>query len=126
MSQVYLAPKIQAFLAGADLSSHQYKLVKWDSTNNSVVLCGNAEKPMGILMNAPASGELAEVAVQGGAKVKIASTMSTLGVSMASAANGVGRAAVAGEWAIGTIQDTGVSGDIIPVIIDLHQLDLDT
>ena len=122
MSQVYLASKIQAFTAGADLTTHQYKLVKFDTTNNSVVLCGNAEKPMGVLMNAPASGDLAEVAVQGGAKVKIGSTMSTLGGSIASAANGVARAAVAGEWAIGTQQDSGVSGDIIPVIIDLHQL----
>jgi len=122
MSQVYLAPKIQAFTAGADLSTHQYKLVKFDATNNSVVLCGNAEKPMGVLMNAPASGDLAEVAVQGGAKVKIGTTMSTLGTSVASAASGVARAAVAGEWAIGTQQDTGVSGDIIPIIIDLHQL----
>jgi hypothetical protein len=122
MSQVYLASKIQAFTAGADLTTHQYKLVKFDTTNNSVVLCGNAEKPMGVLMNAPNSGELAEVAVQGGAKVKIGSTMATLGGSIASAANGVARAAVAGEWAIGTQQDSGVSGDIIPVIIDLHQL----
>jgi hypothetical protein len=122
MSQVYLASKIQAFTAGADLSTHQYKLVKFDATNNSVILCGNAEKPMGVLMNNPASGELAEVAVQGGAKVKIGSTMSTLGGSIASAANGVARAAVAGEWAIGTQQDSGVSGDIIPIIIDLHQL----
>ena len=122
MSQVYLAPKIQAFTAGADLSTHQYKLVKFDSTNNSVILCGNAEKPIGVLMNAPASGDLAEVALQGGAKVKIGTTMSTLGGSIASAANGVARAAVAGEWAIGTQQDSGVSGDIIPIIIDLHQL----
>jgi len=122
MSQVHLASKIQAFTAGADLTTHQYKLVKFDTTNNSVVLCGNAEKPMGVLMNAPNSGELAEVAVQGGAKVKIGTTMSTLGGSIASAANGVARAAVAGEWAIGTQQDSGVSGDVIPVIIDLHQL----
>ncbi len=126
MSQVYLEPKIQAFLAGADLSTHQYKLVKYDTTNNVIILCGDAEKPFGVLMNAPASGEVAEVAVQGGAKVKIASTMSTLLTSMASAANGVGRAAVAGEWAIGMIQDTGVSGDIIPIIIDFHELDSDT
>lgn len=122
MSQVYLAPKIQAFAAGADLTTHQYKLVKFDATNNSVILCGNAEKPMGVLMNNPNTGEIAEVAVQGGAKVKIGSTMSTLGGSIASAANGVARAAVAGEWAIGTQQDAGVSGDIIPIIIDLHQL----
>lgn len=122
MSQVHLKPIIQAFTAGADLTTHQYKLVKFDSTNNSVILCGDAEKPLGVLMNNPNTSEVAEVAVQGGAKVKIASTMSTLSGSVASAANGVGRAAVAGEWSIGTQQDTGVSGDIIPIIIDLHQL----
>ena len=122
MSQVHLKPIIQAFAAGADLTTHQYKLVKFDATNNAVVLCGNAEKPLGVLMNNPNNGELAEVAVQGGAKVKIASTMSTLSGSVASAALGVARAAVSGEWAIGTQQDTGVSGDIIPIIIDLHQL----
>ncbi len=122
MSQVHLKPIIQAFTAGADLTAHQYKLVKFDSTNNSVILCGDAEKPLGVLMNNPNTSEVAEVAVQGGAKVKIASTMSTLSGSVASAANGVGRAAVAGEWSIGTQQDTGVSGDIIPIIIDLHQL----
>jgi hypothetical protein len=121
MSQVHLEPKIQAFKAGADLTTHQYKLVKYDTTNDSVVLCGNAEKPLGVLMNAPFTGEIAEVAVQGGAKVKIATTMSTLGTSVASAANGVARAATTGEWSIGTQQDAGVSGDIIPVIIDLHK-----
>ena len=113
---------IQAMTAGADLSTHQYKLVKFGASKSEVVLCGNAEKPLGVLMNSPKSGEVAEVAVQGGAKVKIASTMSSLGGSVASAASGVARAAVAGEWAIGTQQDAGVSGDIIPIIIDLHQL----
>lgn len=120
MSQVYLQPKIQAFKAGADLTTHQYKLVKFGADNDTIVLCGNAEKPLGVLMNNPNTGELAEIAVQGGAKVKIATTMSTLGGSVASAANGVGRAAVAGEWAIGSQQDAGVSGDIIPIIIDIH------
>jgi len=128
MSTPYLKPVIQAMLAGADLSTHQYKLVKWDTTNNSVVLCGSAEKPMGVLMNAPASGEMAEVAVQGGAKVKIASTISISSgalASVASAASGVARAAVAGEWAFGVFTDSGVTGDIIPMIIGVHQLDLD-
>lgn len=122
MSQVYLQSKIQAFKAGADLTTHQYKLVKFGADNDTIVLCGNAEKPLGVLMNNPNTGEIAEIAVQGGAKVKIGTTMSTLGGSVASAANGVGRAAVAGEWAIGTQQDAGVSGDLIPIIIDLHQL----
>jgi len=119
----YLNPIIQAYTAEADLSTHQYKLVKYGTTNNDVVLCGAAEKPMGVLMNAPVSGGVAEVAKQGGAKIKIATTMATVGSSVASAADGVGRLAVAGEWAIGTTQDAGVSGDIIPVIIDLHQID---
>ena len=122
MSQVNLKSIVQAFTAGADLSTHQYKLVKFGANNDTIVLCGNAEKPLGVLMNAPLSGEVAEVAVQGGAKVKIGTTMATLGGSVASAANGVGRAAVAGEWAIGSQQDSGVSGDLIPIIIDLHQL----
>lgn len=122
MSQTNFAPKILAFKAGADLTTHQYKLVKFGADNDTIVLCGNAEKPFGVLMNAPNTGEIAEVAVEGGAKVKIASTMSTLGGSVASAANGVARAAVAGEWAIGIQMDAGVSGDIIPVKIDLHQL----
>lgn len=120
MSQVYLAPKIQAFKAGADLRTHQYKLVKFGADNDTIVLCGNAEKPIGVLMNDPNTGDIAEIAVQGGAKVKIATTMSTLGGSVASAANGVGRAAVAGEWAIGSQMDAGVSGDLLPIIIDIH------
>jgi hypothetical protein len=123
MSQTYLSPKIIAKAAGADLTTHQYKLVKLGADNDSVVLCGNAEKPMGVLMNAPNTGELAEVAVAGGAKVKIASTISiSSGVlaSCASAANGVGRAGVSTEFAIGVFTDSGVSGDIIPIIIGIH------
>lgn len=117
-----LAPKVQAFLAGQDLSASQYRLVKWDATNDEILLCGNGEKPMGVLLNAPAEGFQAEVAVQGGAKVKVLSSV-TVGDSVASQASGIGRTAVSGEWALGTFQDSGVSGDVVPVIIDLHQLD---
>lgn len=123
MSTTHLAPKVLAFKAGADLSTHQYKLVKFGADNDTIVLCGNAEKPFGVLMNAPGLGEVAEVAVEGGAKVKIAGTMSTLGASVASSANGVGRVAIAGEWAIGVQMDTGVLNDIIPILINIHQLD---
>jgi len=123
MSTPFLAPIQQAFLAEEDMSAAQYKLVKWGTTNDQVLICGDAEKPMGVLMNAPASGEQAEVAVQGGAKVKTDANV-TLGASCASGVLGVGRDAVAGEFAIGTFQDAGLAGDIVPVIIDLHQLDL--
>jgi hypothetical protein len=121
MSAPHLQAQAQAFKAGADLSAHQFKLVKYGSSPQEVILCGNAEKPCGILMNAPKSGELAEVAIAGGFKTKVTSVVDA-GKSCASGASGVGRAAVAGEWAIGMFQDNGVSGDVVPVQIDFHQL----
>ena len=43
-------------VAGADLSSDQYKYVKL-STTDTVILCAAAtDVPIGILQNAPASG----------------------------------------------------------------------
>lgn len=122
MSAPHLKAEAQAFVAGADLSSHQHKLVKFGSSASEVILCGDAEKPCGILMNAPKSGEVAEVAIAGGFKVKVTSSVS-VGNSCASGASGVGRDAVAGEWSIGMFHDDGASGDIVPVQIDFHQLD---
>lgn len=122
MSAPHLQAQAQAFLAGADLSSHQHKLVKYGSSPQEVVLCGDAEKPCGILMNAPKQGELAEVAIAGGFKAKVASSVNA-GESCTSGVSGVGRTSVAGEWAIGIFQDDGASGDVVPVQIDFHQLD---
>lgn len=115
----YLKPEIQCFQAGADLSTHQYKLVKFGSDAKTVVLAGDNEEAMGVLQNAPKSGEDAEVSVGGGALVKIASTVA-LNASVGSGASGVGKTAAATKLAIGKAMDAGVSGDVIPVIIDRH------
>lgn len=116
---VNLKPQVLAFLAGADLSTHQYKMVKFGSSASEVVLCGAGEDAIGVLMNAPKQGEQAEVAVAGGAKVKVASTV-TLGASAASGASGVGVNAGAATKALGKFMDAGVTGDIVAILIDRH------
>ena len=54
--------------AGEDLSSKQYYFVKL--SGSTVVACGGAtDKPIGVLQNAPTSGQAAEVMVIGITKV---------------------------------------------------------
>lgn len=111
-------PTIQAFKAGADLSAHKFKLVKL-SDKETIALCGDGERAIGVLMNAPAQGETAEVAIHGGAMVKVASN-ATLGASVQSGASGVGADAGAAKWCIGVFTDSGVSGDVVSIEIDRH------
>lgn len=59
---------IKTVLAGADLSAKQYYAVKL-SSGEAVVCDGVTDLPFGILQNAPASGEMAEVLVLGESKV---------------------------------------------------------
>lgn len=113
-----LEPVIQAFEAGADLSALQYTFVKHGADGKKVVGAGADEKSVGILMNAPKSGEQAEVAVAGGAKLKSGGTIG-LGASIRSDAAGVGKAVTSG-FAHAIAMDSAVANDIIPVLIDRH------
>lgn len=55
-------------VAGADLSAAQYKFVKISS--GQAVLCAAAtDVPIGVLQNAPLSGQEAEITVIGGTKI---------------------------------------------------------
>jgi len=114
----YLKPEIQAFTAGADLSALQYSFVKFGADLEKVVGCGNDEIPMGILMNAPTSGQMAEVAVAGGAKLKSSGVIG-LNASIGSAASGQGKAITTGAAFAVAMQDA-VQNDVIAVIIDRH------
>lgn len=60
-----------AMTAGEDLSSYQFRAVtQYGSDNNTVVLMNAAtDIPLGILQNAPKSGEVAEVMVLGISKM---------------------------------------------------------
>jgi hypothetical protein len=115
----YQQPKIETFTAEADLSTHQYKLVKYGTAAKGLLLCGAGEKAIGVLMNAPKLGEIAEVSVAGGALVKIASTVA-VNASIGSGASGVGAAAGAAGFALGIARAAGVTGDVIEIQIDRH------
>ena len=63
--------------AGADLSAKQFHIVKIASTAGQVVLNGTsvfAGNVVGVLMNKPASGEEAEVAIDGICKLIVATS----------------------------------------------------
>ena len=56
-------------VAGADLSAKQYTFVKLDSSGQAVAAAAATDIPIGVLQNAPTSGQEAEVLVVGGTKI---------------------------------------------------------
>lgn len=58
-----------SFVAAEDLSSHQYRFVHQASDSTVDLLDSGAEFPVGILQNAPESGEVAVVRVTGVSKL---------------------------------------------------------
>jgi len=56
--------------AGADLSSSQYKFVKLNTSGQIVAIAADTDNPVGILQNAPTSGQPAEVMCNGISKVQ--------------------------------------------------------
>ena len=61
--------KIPALTASADLTGKQYYFVKISGANTVTVCAATTDKPIGILQNAPNTGEAAEVACSGVSKV---------------------------------------------------------
>jgi hypothetical protein len=59
------------FTAGEDLSAKQFHFVKVDNGNGTVkAVDGATDRPVGVLQNAPTSGQAAEVTIVGGTKVE--------------------------------------------------------
>jgi hypothetical protein len=56
-------------VAGADLSALQYTFVKLNSSGEAVAVAAATDVPIGVLQNAPTSGQEAEVLVVGGTKL---------------------------------------------------------
>jgi len=74
-------------VAGADLSAAQYKFVKLNSSGQAVICSGATDSPIGVLQNAPTSGQEAEVLIVGGTKV-VAGAAITLPNTIGTDANG--------------------------------------
>jgi len=56
-------------VAGADLSAKQYNFVKLNSSGQAIAVAADTDVPIGVLQNAPTSGQEAEVLIVGGTKI---------------------------------------------------------
>lgn len=112
----YMAPNIQALVAGEDLSSYKNMFVKFGTDGSLVMKAGANEKSCGVLMNAPTSGQIAEVARPGGgAMLKISETV-TPNKLLTPTSGSLGEVCDASdEWCGAIAQSDGVANDIIPV-----------
>ena len=110
-------------VAGEDLSSAQYKFVKLDNGDGTVkAVDGATDRPLGVLQNAPTSGQIAEVTIVGGTKVEAGGTASVgqplfsssaaLGVTLAFGTTG------SAAYCVGTFIEDAASGAITSAVVD--------
>src|SRR5690349_196842 len=111
----------RTFIAGADLSSSQYRLVKLDSTQNQVVVAtAGTDNIIGYLQNAPKSGYEARVTLlnaQGTTQV-VASAAISKGAFITATTGGKAIATTtSGDTVSGVAIDAAAAdGDLIEVI----------
>jgi hypothetical protein len=107
-------------VAGADLSALQYTFVKL-STTDTVVTCSAAtDIPIGVLQNAPTSGQEAEVLIVGGTKLTAGATIAIgniLGVTATGTAS-VLTVSDTTKYVLGSAISGGASAEIITAVIN--------
>lgn len=127
MAYEQYGPKIN-LPAGADLSTHQFKLGKINSSGQVVLCSALGEDADGVITNKPASGELCELQLltTGGVAMMMAGAAITRGSAVkvlangkitAAAATSVSGATVVGSYTLGkTLQTATADGDVIAVL----------
>jgi hypothetical protein len=121
-----IKPNMQSYIAGEDLSAKQYHFVKFDSGSGKeqkIVIAGASDKTIGILQNAPTSGQAADVAMPGGGGyLAVAGAIAAGGrIKVDSAGKGVASSAE-GDMICAVADAIGAnssSGDTIPVLVSL-------
>lgn len=107
-------------VAGADLSAKQYCFVKLNSSGQAIAVAAATDNPIGILQNAPLSGQECEVMVSGGSKLVLGGTVAS-GDVVSPSATGVGVTIVPGtdvtKYAMGKALTGGASGEIITAVV---------
>ncbi len=103
--------------AGADLSAAIFHAVKLDGSDDVILaVAGDEAIIYGFLINAPELGQFAEVATfGGGAKAKLAGTVTTGAALKISSTDGQMEAAVSTNLAAARGWEPGVSGDVIEI-----------
>lgn len=112
---------VLSIAAGADLSAKQYTFVKLSGTT-VISVAAATDSPIGVLVNDPASGETAGVAISGVVKVK-ASAAIAVGALVGTTATGTAVTLVAGtdttKYILGrAITSAGAASDIITVAVN--------
>lgn len=110
-------------VAGADLSALQYTFVKQNSSGQVVAVAAATDIPIGVLQNAPTSGQEAEVVVNGGTKLKAGATI-TLGTHflLGTTSTGTATPLAAGtdttKYILGAPLLTAASGDVMTAVVN--------
>ena len=109
-------------VAAADLSALQYTFVKLNSSGQVVAAAAATDIPIGVLQNAPTSGQEAEVLIVGGTKLVAGAAISE-GALVGTSSTGKAVALVAGtdttKYVVGTLlTESGASGDVVTAVIN--------
>ena len=112
----YNNQQVLSLEAGADLSAGQFLLVKAHSVANQVVLAGNGENAIGVLVE-PADAAGKEVTVAIGGKLRAYAGATTgIGVEVASDAAGKIVPAATTDAILGISTTAGVTGGMIEFV----------
>ena len=108
-----------SLVAAADLSANQYYVVKMNSAGDVLLHDDNDEQfPLGVLQNAPASGETASVLVAGVTKVVAGTSFNPQNLLAAVDSTGKVSNVIAGNYVIGQpITASGADGDIVTALV---------
>lgn len=114
--------KLPGFTASADLSAKQYYAVKISGAGTVTVCAATTDIPVGILQNAPTSGQNAEICVVGISKINCDAALSR-GAQIGTAADGQLAAYAAGtdttKYNIGTVLvASGGAGEITTAMVN--------
>lgn len=113
MEEVLVCISIEA---GTDLSSGQYRFVT--TSTGKLAFSADDGDAIGILQNAPASGEMGRVAISGVSKLKMnASAGVTVDGLVSSAANGLGKVGDSGARVLGKALTTGAASEVIRCLL---------
>jgi hypothetical protein len=109
----------------AQVAINNYLIVKPGTAADEVTLAVAGDKPFGIAqvesqLNAPGAGDVVEVAVYGGAYVKLGGAVAR-GDSLKPNAASKAIVGAAGDWCIGIAEEAGVADDVIAVRIFIHK-----
>ena len=109
-------------VAGADLSSSQYYFVKLSTTDTVVVCAAATDIPIGILQNAPTSGQEATIMVTGISKVSADAALS-IGQLIRTAADGQADAKTVGtdttQYVVGNVLvAAGAAGELATATVN--------